>query len=858
MSSIATESGNAGSPAVSRRPTLDAVDRQTRWQLHLIAVAAVLFLSFYGRLVCPFVDSLSLARLLAGLAAICLAQICLREALYRFFPAPWGRASVARHGMYLSVLSWLIAGALAMALHMSLYPDFPIESHAKLLSGYWALGGGILSQLEYIALERYFRRQPSDAPAAVQAVERFTRRLMESYAVFTLVPSIILVMLMFRLVYQGHAQLGDAIEVAFVGVVFVGTALLVASRYGAALHDDCNSIRSALTDVADGKYDIALDSSRPDELGMVARSLTDMGQDLIRRERREARLLEITSAISEQLHLDKLLTEITTGATQLLDAERSTLFLLDEKQNRLWSRVAEGIDSEIIYLAPDSGLAGAAFSGRETINLTDAYADPRFNADFDRKTGFHTRNMLCMPVINKTDKCLGVIQVLNKNGASFDERDERRLRAMCAQAAIAIENAQMFEDILNLKNYDESILKSLSNGVISFDSDQRVAKVNAAAQRILGWHEDDVVGSDAAAVFGPENDWIQPILDRVSKSGESDHSLDVDIATTGTDKVSVNLAAVPLISINDEFIGQMLILEDLSAEKRVRGTMARYMPKQVVDRVLKGHRDVLEGRAQRITLLFTDIRSFTSISETIGPRATVAMLNEYFTDMVDIIDHRHGILDKYIGDAIMAAFGAPFESEADEQNAVDAANEMMLALAALNARRADAGKLVIEHGIGINTGEAVAGSIGSPKRMDYTVIGDAVNLTARLESATKFYGTPILVSEYTLDRLERRAHFREVDMLRVKGKAEPVRIFEAYGYRADRIGDDDRRAFDIQANGMHAFRRQDWHGAKTLFERAAALLPDDKLARLYLARIQHYQQSPPGDHWDGVWTMQTK
>lgn len=858
MSSIATETGSAGSSAVSGRRTLDAVDWQTRWQLHLIAVAAVLFLSFYGRLVCPFVDSLSLTRLLAGLAAICLAQICLREALYRLFPRPWGRASVARHGMYLSVVSWLIAGVLAMALHMSLYPDFPLESHAKLLSGYWALGGGILSQLEYIALERYLRRQPSDAPAAVQAVERFTRRLMESYAVFTLVPSIILVMLMFRLVYQGHAQLGDAIEVAFVGVVFVGTALLVASRYGAALHDDCDSIRSALTDVADGKYDIALDSSRPDELGMVARSLTDMGQDLIRRERREARLLEITSAISEQLHLDKLLTEITTGATQLLDAERSTLFLMDEKQDRLWSRVAEGIDSEIIYLAPDSGLAGAAFSGRETINLTDAYADPRFNAEFDRKTGFHTRNMLCMPVINKTDKCLGVIQVLNKNGAYFDDRDERRLRAMCAQAAIAIENAQMFEDILNLKNYDESILKSLSNGVISFDSDQRVAKVNAAAQRILGWREEDVVGSDAAAVFGSENDWILPVLDRVSESGESDHSLDVDVTTAGADKVSVNLAAVPLISVNDEFIGQMLILEDLSAEKRVRGTMARYMPKQVVDRVLEGHRDVLEGRSQRITLLFTDIRSFTSISETIGPRATVAMLNEYFTDMVDIIDHRHGILDKYIGDAIMAAFGAPFESDADEQNAVDAANEMMLALAALNARRADAGKLVIEHGIGINTGEAVAGSIGSPKRMDYTVIGDAVNLTARLESATKYYGTPILVSEYTLDRVTDRENFREIDMLRVKGKAEPVRIFEAFGYRADKIGDDGRRAFDVQADGMAAFRRRDWQGARTLFERAASLLPDDKLAQLYLARIQHYTQTPPGDDWDGVWTMHSK
>ena len=141
------------------------------------------------------------------------------------------------------------------------------------------------------------------------------------------------------------------------------------------------------------------------------------------------------------------------------------------------------------------------------------------------------------------------------------------------------------------------------------------------------------------------------------------------------------------------------------------------MPKAVVDQVLDGTSDALQGQAQDMTLLFTDIRGFMSISESIGPRATVAMLNEYFSDMVDIIDQHDGILDKYIGDAIMALFGVPFSGPSDARNAVNAANGTMRALDALNERRIRAGQKPLVHGIGVNTGEAVAGSIGSPKRM---------------------------------------------------------------------------------------------------------------------------------------------
>jgi adenylate cyclase len=862
MSSIApVQPDNTLAPRTDTA-SLVLVDIGMRIKLHLMAAVAVVFLSVYGRVVCPFVDSVDIVQLAAGLCAVGVAQILLREALYMLFPRPWGRATLARHAMYIATLSWMVAGLIAMGLHMSLYPDFPISSHLKLLTGYWALGGGILSQLEFNMVERYLRERVGPEVDDGQSVERITRRLMESYAVFTIVPALILILAVFRQVHEGYGSLPEAMEVTFIGVVFVSAALFVAWRYGIALREDCRAIRTALLDVSSGKFTVDLDATRPDELGLVARGIADMGKGLAIREQRETKLLEITSAFSDELHLDRLLNIITVGATELLNAERSSLYLYDEPRDELWTPVAEGLSHGAIYLAKDSGLAGACFSAQQTINLPDVSIDPRFNPEMDRQTGFTTRNMLCIPVYNKDGKPLGVIQVLNHRegtaSVAFDFRHEQLLKGIATQAATALENARLFEDVLNLKNYDESILKSLSNGVISVDPDLRVRKVNAAAERSLGWSEDTVVGTTLTALLEGENSWLAEAAANAREHHRADHSADVDLISTSGAKISVNVSIVPLQDVNDEFIGLLLVLEDLSGEKRIRGTMSRYMPRAVVDQVLDEHRDVLDGRAQTMTLLFTDIRSFTSIAEAIGPRATVTMLNEYFSDMVDVLDANGGILDKYIGDAIMALFGVPFGGECDEANAVRAANEMMLALERLNTRRERAGQQPLHHGIGINTGEAIAGNIGSAKRMDYTVIGDSVNLTARIESVTKNYGTSVLVSDLTLARLDDQTLFREVDRIRVKGKTAPVTLYESFSWRADRIDAREQEAFEVQRDALQAFRAQSWSEARERFVQAATLQPDDKIPPLYLQRIDHYQSHNPGENWDGVWTMDSK
>ena len=234
------------------------------------------------------------------------------------------------------------------------------------------------------------------------------------------------------------------------------------------------------------------------------------------------------------------------------------------------------------------------------------------------------------------------------------------------------------------------------------------------------------------------------------------------------------------------------------------------------------------------------------------------MLNDYFGIMVDLIMSHQGILDKYIGDAIMAVYGAPFSTPQDADNALRTAIEMHLALDRFNAEREQAGKEPISIGIGLNTDEVVSGNIGSAKRMDYTVIGDGVNLAARLESATKTYGTRLLISEFTANDLQESFLLREVDRLRVKGKDEPVTIYEALDAYPEGTFTDPIDFLAAHHSALAGYRNGDWPGAIDKFDEVLAMRPDDALAGLYRQRCMIFQDSEPNEDWDGTWLMTTK
>ncbi len=579
---------------------------------------------------------------------------------------------------------------------------------------------------------------------------------------------------------------------------------------------------------------------------------------LERAQREEIELLTIAEAISTEIHLDVLFTRIMAAATQLLNAERSTLFLYDAARDELWSQVAEGAGQTEIRMPSHAGIAGAAFTDGEVLVVPDAYADTRFNREVDRASGYRTRNILAVPITDKAGEHLGVVQVLNRHGGAFGPIDIRRAKAFCAQIAISIQNAQLFADVLSLKNYNESILKSLSNGVVTLDQNLNIVKINEAAERILGITADKVLNRSAMQVFGNRNAWVTRSLDYVAAMGASDYHADTDFELPDGGAAAINLTAAPLFETAGRPIGCMLVLEDITREKRVRNTMARYVAKEVVDKLLASGQDFLDGHSHIATVLFSDIRRFTTLAEAMSPQETVTMLNDYFTSMVEVVFVNGGMLDKYIGDAIMAVFGTAVSELSDADNSLTVATEMIRELGRFNQRRRERDLEPIEIGIGIATGEVLAGSLGSRRRLEYTVIGDNVNLAARLEGANKHYGTTVLVAASTVEALKSRPILRRLDLIKVKGKSQPTLAYESLGhYDPERFPNLSALISAYEA-GFDCYQRRDWLTAIRRFGDALEFVPSDKPSQIFIDRCRYYSENPPPENWNGIWIMDDK
>jgi adenylate cyclase len=559
------------------------------------------------------------------------------------------------------------------------------------------------------------------------------------------------------------------------------------------------------------------------------------------------RLLDVNISISSEMQLEALLTKIVHATSTVIRADRASLFLHDAKPNELWSVVAEGVEARELRFPADRGLAGWVFERGEAVNLADAYADPRFNPEIDAETGYHTQSALTVPVTTRDGRRVGVMQALNRRDSpAFGPADQERMAAFAAQAAVAIENATLFTEVQTERNYNESILRSMSAGVLTLDPELTVAKLNAAAQRILE-------APEGALGEGGARGWLAGAgllseVEAVAAGGAPKALLDADIKTAAGHTISANLSIVPLIGEQGP-TGLLVLVEDITEGKRLQGVMRRFMTQKVVDQVLGREDDVLFGQACQASVLFADIRGFTSLAEALDPRETVEMLNEIFTELFEAVAAADGLLDKFIGDAIMAVYGAPISSGRDPQNAVESAVAMARMIEQLNGRRRGRGLPDLRLGVGIASGEVVAGAIGSPKRMDYTVIGDSVNLASRLEAITKVYQAGIVVCEATARAVEGLHPLRELDTIRVRGRRRPERIFEVLTDPARAASP----ALAAYAQGRDLLGRRRWRDALAAFERAAALDPADRPAALMLERARILAGRPPARDWDGVW-----
>jgi len=570
----------------------------------------------------------------------------------------------------------------------------------------------------------------------------------------------------------------------------------------------------------------------------------------------EMEFLDVVADITSDIDLKSLLQKVMAECTRMLDADRSTLFMNDFKENQLWSSVGDGLEAFEIRFPNHLGIAGSVFTSGHSVNIPYAYADLRFNPSFDKQTGYFTRSILCTPVVNKHGKVIGVTQVLNKRGGPFTGEDESRLKAFTAQIAIALENAALFADVQNMKNYNESMLESMASGVVTMDEDGRVATCNDAGQKILDVTAEAVIGAPTAELFSGDNAWISQLIEGVAEAGEARVLMDVELAV-GDAKKSANLTVLPLISVEDKKLGTLLMIEDISTEKRMKSTMSRYMDPGLADQLLAGGDDFLGGRGVEATILFSDVRGFTTISEALGPQGLVELLNEYFTLMVEHLNREGGMLDKFIGDAIMAAFGIPMAHDDDEDRAVRCAIEMIRELRSWNASRAATGGMPVEIGIGINTDRVISGNIGSPKRMDYTVMGDGVNLASRMEGLCKTYSARILIAQNTVNGLKGTYRMRDVDDVIVKGKTEPARIYEVLDHHTDASFPNLMDVVGHFEEGRWGYRAGDWAKATRSFETCLQLHPGDALSQTYLDRVGQLRADPPAE-WAGVWVMSTK
>ncbi|MFN3543636.1 MAG: adenylate/guanylate cyclase domain-containing protein [Thiobacillus sp.] len=301
----------------------------------------------------------------------------------------------------------------------------------------------------------------------------------------------------------------------------------------------------------------------------------------------------------------------------------------------------------------------------------------------------------------------------------------------------------------------------------------------------------------------------------------------------------------------------------LREKERIRATFGQYVDPRIVKSLLENRLAADHGERQVMTVFFSDLEGFTRMCEGLTPDAAVRFLNRYFSMMAEVIRGQQGIVDKYIGDSVMAFWGPPFTEPADHARlGCLAALGQMQQMEAFRAQLPELfgvkqGLPEVNVRMGLASGEVTVGNIGSETSRGYTVIGDTVNLASRLEQANKFYGTRILVSEGTRTLAGEGFAFREIDSLRVAGKLEPVKVYELIGLAAD-ASDAVRQAIEAYENGLAHYRAQGWDAAEAAFRECLAQAPGDKPSQVMLERIATFRQTPPETGWDGVWVASSK
>jgi adenylate cyclase len=613
----------------------------------------------------------------------------------------------------------------------------------------------------------------------------------------------------------------------------------------------------------------------------------------MQKQRAATSLMKAISSLSQGgLDLEDTLKRVMDEAKELMHADRSTLWLLDREKGQLWTKIPIGGVLQEIRIPMAAGFAGQVATTGEPVNISfDLYNNPKSETakQTDQKTGYRTCSLLCLPVFNTSNELIGVTQLINKKRsgdyppydsanwpkapdcwkASFNSKDQEFMQAFNTQAGVALQNATLFATVKQQAQMQRDILRSLTNGVISIDKTGKVIAANESAKQLLSFDINDAIeGREVKDLVkikeGDFEKWLDMALTAENEKARQQYYPEQTLIS-GETQHSINLSLNTMTDGSEEgkVSGALIVMDDISDEKRLKSTMYRYMSQDLAERLIQtGDSAKLGGDRKEVSVLFSDIRSYTTLTESMEAEEVVSMLNEYFESMVEAIFTHKGTLDKYIGDAMMAVFGSPLPLVEHAWCAVQAAIEMRHRLEAYNLKRLAANLQQLRVGIGINSDSVISGNIGSSKRMEFTAIGDGINLGSRLEGVSKLYGCDIIISSNTYALCKDQIWYRELDLIRVKGKNEPIAIYELVdvkeGPLSKEVPKQKLQAIDYYHKGRDLFNNRKFEQAIDVFHQALEIEKYDKAAILHIERCRHFLATPPESNWDGVWTYTEK
>jgi adenylate cyclase len=515
-------------------------------------------------------------------------------------------------------------------------------------------------------------------------------------------------------------------------------------------------------------------------------------------------LYDVSQVINSTLDLEQVLDLAMDQVIEVTKAERGFLMLLEGDRGELTFKVARNVDRETIA-GPSFEISRSVVKrvAQEGVPLlsTNAQTDPRFR-DQSSVMSYNLRSILCVPLLVKRE-VTGVVYVDNRVKVGlFSPKDRDLLAAFANQAAVAIENARLFQsvrqsmnEIATMKNRMDNIFASMASGVLTTDASGRITMLNRATEEILGVSAVEALGQTYESLLSlPDAAEVQELFSRAMTGEERFVGREVECRVVGRGSAVLSINVSPLKDAHDQTLGVALVVDDLTEKRRLekerereqlerqrtRDILERYVHPAVVERLLSNPEELkLGGTKREISVLFADIGGFSALAEMLPPEVLVGTLNEYLGVAAEAVLAEGGMLDKFLGDAVMGLFNWPERQEDHALRAIKAALSIVEGASRANEKAGP--DFALQFKVGINVGEAVVGNVGIPQRSDYTAIGDAVNLAKRLQEHAQT--GQILISDAAYESAKEFLNVRPLEPVHVKGRSTSVRVYELLGLK---------------------------------------------------------------------------